>query len=356
MTAAAAPPRTDSHRLAVLDPADYVLVATEDRHPDEGFWEMVNELGGGARAMQEASHRYIGSPYQARHEEREEDRLRRLIELLDGEPDICRICGANHGNRWWGFFEHLPTGQIIQVGSKCAAKVGLADRAALEEVRAHDSRKMMVERGKRLAGDPAAQHAIEWCWRQVGDDAEVSKDGTRLLLSAERTNPGSFEVDFAADLLARFNRDAALSDKQIALIYKLEREAVERAERKAAEPEPQPIPADVLTGRAQISGTILSLKWKDDNYGGRFVTTIRDDRGFKVWGNATDPIINAAFEQVAEDYDPYNSGSYGAHVSWHIRQKHAEVRVAFTAAITASDDDETFGFFKRPTKVEGGAQ
>lgn len=343
---AATTDRTDPHRLAVLDPADYSLVATEDRNPDEGFWEMVNDLGPQAAARVN----YLDSPYHARQQEADERRYERLERLLDGEVDICRVCGQNHGNRFWGFFEHLPTGDVIQVGSKCAAKVGLADRAALEEVRAHEGRKLAIERGHRLAGDPAAQRAIEWCWRQVGEDAEVSKDGTHVLPRAELMNPGGFAIDFACDVLARFNRTATLSDAQVALVHKIEREDAERAARKAAEPEPQPIPADVLTGRAQIAGTILSLKWKDDPYGGRFVTTIRDDRGFKVWGNATDPILAAAYPQAGEGWAAHDE-SQGAFIAYRIR-KGTLIRVAFTAAVTASNDDETFGFFKRPTKVE----
>lgn len=337
--------RTDPHRLAVLDPADYVLVAQEDRHPDEGFWEMVNEV-----SFRAAAEHYVGSVFQVRQEERDEQRMERLHSLLEGTPDICRVCGQNHGNRFWAFFQHAPTGEVIQVGSKCAEKVGLGSRAELEEVRAHEGRKIARERGQRLAGDPAARHALDWCWRQVGDDAEISKDGTHVLPRAELVNPGGFAIDFAMDVLARFNREATLSDKQVALVYKLEREAAEYAERKAAEPEPEPIPSDVLEGRARITGQILSLKWKDDPYGGRFVTTIRDDRGFKVWGNATDPILIAAFPQAGEGFQP-GAESQAAFIAYRIR-KGAEIRVVFTAAVTVSDDDECFGFFKRPTKVQ----
>jgi len=96
----------------------------------------------------------------------------------------------------------------------------------------------------------------------------------------------------------------------------------EREAKAAAEPEAAPIPEELLSGRHRILGTVLSAHAKDTDYGTRYVMTVLDDRGFKVWG--TDPFA-----------DGIDRGE----------------RVVFWATIERSDTDPTFGFFKRPTKA-----
>lgn len=81
-------------------------------------------------------------------------------------------------------------------------------------------------------------------------------------------------------------------------------------------------PVVVGTGVA-VTGEILSLKLHENAYGVREVMTVRDSRGFKVWG--TQP-----------------SALYGAVVG---------DCVTFLANVEVSDRDETFGFFKRPRKA-----
>lgn len=92
---------------------------------------------------------------------------------------------------------------------------------------------------------------------------------------------------------------------------------VERAEqRESAEDAPE--------GRVTITGTVLSVKVKETNFGSRLVMTVRDDRGFLVWGT------------VPASLDEVENGS----------------KVKFVAALTRSDKDAKFAFFKRPTKAE----
>jgi hypothetical protein len=81
----------------------------------------------------------------------------------------------------------------------------------------------------------------------------------------------------------------------------------------------------VITGeKVEINGTIINTSTVENDYGTRYVITVLDDRGFKVWG--TEP-----------------SKCWGCKVG---------DRIAFTAStVEASDKDETFGFYKRPTKV-----
>ena len=75
--------------------------------------------------------------------------------------------------------------------------------------------------------------------------------------------------------------------------------------------------------RIVIEGTVKSIAEKANDFGIRWVFTVEDDRGFRVWGT------------IPKSIDP----SIGD-------------RVRFTAKVERSSDDETFGFIKRPTKPE----
>lgn len=91
--------------------------------------------------------------------------------------------------------------------------------------------------------------------------------------------------------------------------------AAQEAERDAADPCP--------TGRVVITGEVLSTKLQESYYGSTWKMLVKDDRGFKVWGSIPSSL----------------DASRGC-------------RVTFTAAIEPSNDDDKFGFYKRPTKAE----
>jgi len=81
--------------------------------------------------------------------------------------------------------------------------------------------------------------------------------------------------------------------------------------------------APVVEGRITIEGVVLAAYLKpSDYYDARWVMTVLDDRGFKVWGS------------IPSGINP-NVGD----------------KVRFTATVEASDD-KFFGFFKRPVKAE----
>lgn len=305
--------RTDSHRIAVLDPAQYKLIAFFDAHEDDGFWEWMNP---GWEDLDESS-MDVDYAYDV------------LNSRMDGDWGKCRVCGASHGNRYWHFFEHTG-GDVIQVGSLCAIKVGLGSRAELEDYRAHNRRTMAVERGHFLflAGS-GVRNAVDFAQRLVEDYQEannveprINEHGTRLL-----TSGAPWAVDFAASVLSYFNREAYISRKQQRILMTLPQRIEEDRERqrkyeemKANDPDPTP----VVEGRIDIAGKVLSTKWQESLYGDTLKMLVLDDRGFKVWGT-----VPAAIDDVERGN-----------------------RVAFTASVERSDDDETFGFYKRPVKAE----
>lgn len=78
----------------------------------------------------------------------------------------------------------------------------------------------------------------------------------------------------------------------------------------------------VVEGKQEIVGVVLSQYWKDTDYGMRQVMVVLDDRGFKVWGS------------VPASIDPKDG-----------------YRVKFNAGVTAGNEFG-FGFFSRPSKAE----
>lgn len=78
----------------------------------------------------------------------------------------------------------------------------------------------------------------------------------------------------------------------------------------------------VVEGRYEMTGTVLSQKCQESDYGLTLKMLVAVDHGGKVWGT------------VPRDLDVATGD-----------------RVAFTATVERSRDDAAFGFFKRPTRA-----
>ena len=93
-----------------------------------------------------------------------------------------------------------------------------------------------------------------------------------------------------------------------------------QASNDALKPPVPPVP----TGRVEVTGTVISTRTVYGDYGTQYKALIEDDRGFRLWGNLPSAIYSAEKGE----------------------------RVTFVAALNPSQDDQTFGFWKRPTKAE----
>ncbi len=120
---------------------------------------------------------------------------------------------------------------------------------------------------------------------------------------------------FLSSLAEQLRQTEHLSDKQIAAALR-SIGSITRREQENATSSP------VIEGRIVIRGEVLSVKTKIYGPNARNVMTVRDERGFKVWG--TVPAIIAGGVSRGD-------------------------LVTFTAQVEKSDRDESFGFFKRPT-------
>lgn len=139
---------------------------------------------------------------------------------------------------------------------------------------------------------------------------------------------------FVADIWAKAF-DYELSEKQIAAVAKVLQADADRAAKKAAEKaEMNP----VETGKQTISGEVVNVKYQDSVYGGSWKMLVKDDRNFKVWGTIPTAIFNQQEAEVEADVNVFPDALVGR-------------RVSFNATVEASDNDETFGFYSRPSKA-----
>jgi hypothetical protein len=225
------------------------------------------------------------------------------------EKQTCDHCGARFD--YGEIVAHMPTMRYIHVGHICASETfELANRA-----------DMLRRNAAR-----AIARANEIVKAQAAAAAFATTDRGAIVVAHLRANDWN---NFYRDLLEKLTKFGTLTDGQMAAVERnMEKDNQRSAEREVrmvreAAMDKNPCP----TGRGQITGEILSRKWKDTPYGDQLKMLVLDDRGFKVYGSVP--------SRLSGD-DGVQSGD----------------RITFMAEVSQSDDDELFGFFKRPTQAE----
>lgn len=254
----------------------------------------------------------------------------------------CHICGA-----WCiytAIFFHVPTKSYIRTGMDCAEKMEMGDSTMFRTFR-----KNVKDALKRKAGKAKAKAMLEGenlsrVWEIYEMDFQVLESIAirRKEFEYARANnlnienkPLTFEEnvymkmqsarDTIVDIVNGIIRYGEISDKQLSYLKSLvdqfdnaethiKQEIIKRDEREDC-PE-----GDKLT----ITGEIVSIKCQENAYGYRMVMTVKDDKGYMVWGT------------LPRSLDDAEKGQ----------------RIEFIANINQSDKDTKFGFFKRPTKVK----
>ena len=121
--------------------------------------------------------------------------------------------------------------------------------------------------------------------------------------------------EFLRSLLNQVSRTGDLSDRQIEILPS----ALIRFH-----DELQSAPTEPLTeGRRELNGEVLSVRWKDSDWGAALKMVVRLDCGNKIYCT-----VPAAIDGVEA----------GEHIT-------------FTATVKRSHDDEHFGFASRPSKA-----
>lgn len=338
--------RTDVHRPSAMDPADYVYVGEADDHESEGSFDFdfdaLAELTGVQVQGEDASQipwahvEHVSAGFTG-----EGDRI--AWKYTGG----CDHCGTQ-GIRYWTFFVHTPSGEVVSVGSRCASQLGMDSKEAQARRRAVEYRRVS-EKGRAFReASPANDEAVEFLLAQLEPDHGpgmpfyiTGDDGRRVLKT--------IRDDFYASVLRRFLSKGELSEKQVAAVLRSKARQAERAaEREARDEEmDDPEPADVpLTAeRITITGRLVATKVQEGDFGDTVKMLVIDDRGFRVWGTCPSVIIDRAFEQGIEE--GRNDGGVKQFLDGGMK-----VRVQFDAKIERSRKDTTFGFFSRPTKAK----
>lgn len=132
-------------------------------------------------------------------------------------------------------------------------------------------------------------------------------------------------------------RDWCEKNTEFGRVTFLEKEKLQREQREAEKANA----ADCPEGRMVIEGEVVSVKWKDSDYGGSLKMTVKTDAGYLVWGSVPSALcsIPTTISEGEDSWETYKDVERGD-------------RVRFTGTVTPSDTDKKFGFFKRPSKAE----
>ncbi|MDR1213735.1 MAG: hypothetical protein LBK54_06610 [Propionibacteriaceae bacterium] len=189
-------------------------------------------------------------------------------------------------------------------GEWTTAKVVERRAKARDRYAAKTAREQEARRAARLAAVEAERAEAEKTFQAWADEHADLVDGVSKIKG---------QSTLVKELRDRLEAHLPLTENQAAATLRL------IAEMATATPVPE--------GRVTVTGTVVGRKLIETFYtytGEVHVKiTVRDDRGFKVYGTA----------------------------SKDIRDVERGDRVTFTAALEPSRDDDTFGFFKRPTKA-----
>lgn len=295
--------RTDCHRPSVIDPSEYEYVAIEYMKTDISVGDELF-LADERRRIEEHRERTGATYSQHQH------------------GGNCHVCGAHA--IYTALFHHLPTNTYIRTGFDCADKLQGGDEYAFRQFKLQMKDARARKRGKEKAKLLLEDAGLSEAWPYHGDLAELRD-----------ANPNAGNLIFTlADVVRSVVKYGNLSEKQANFIRLLldkirradEIAAQRAAEKAAAEPCPE--------GRVVITGEVLKTEVRDGYYGTSVKMTVKDDRGFIVWGT-----VPAALELFIDEEGTQRGLNRGE-------------RVTFTAKVTPSDRDDKFGFYSRPTKAE----
>lgn len=174
---------------------------------------------------------------------------------------------------------------------------------------------------------------------------EEWKTANKELVYKVRCLPEGWGADTATSIISS---PFIPSEKQVALLHKI----VDQQDKWDAEEMERRTKATVVpTGTQTITGKVLSYKEAFSQWGNTIKITVEDDRGFRVFGTLPSSIDSALYNeflQFLKDEKEHGSNFGPLYYVDGIKGQ----RVTFTATIEPSDDDTSFGFFKRPRNAE----
>lgn len=240
-------------------------------------------------------------------------RVRMVNVLLDGgyrfggsTAGTCGHCGARA--RYVALIAREDVKEMIYVGETCLDNRFSGSKADFLRLR-EAAKGQRIRNAKQMQINAAvdAHPALAWL------TYPQYTDGTNT---------------FIADIGYKFRRYGELSERQIAAAIRVMEEDVKRAAeveaRKAAQDALAKSGVEVPEGRVTVTGKIVSLKWKESEWGGSLKMVVRTAEGWAVWGTCPKSLDDAEVGDM----------------------------VSFVGTIEKSATDPLFGFFKNPSKAE----
>lgn len=265
--------RTDAHRPSAIVPADYDYVLSFSLATTDDGWPVPAININCETRISAIAHNADGSVTVTQRQHRADGRCCVIgikqhggVFATDAGPGRCSVCGTHYvyGDVWF----HRPTQEYICLGHDCADKYSLlADRSEweMENLRTRDglakelARKQNdEERAAFLAKHPGLSEALE-CQHNI-----------------------------VRDIAQKFITYRALSEKQIALVFKLANEA--------ATPKPAEQHVAAPTGKTTFRGTVVSAKSQESQYGTSIKITVKvstPEGTWLAWGTAPSAILNS---------------------------------------------------------------
>ena len=294
----ATPERTDQHRPSAIDPLAYEYVAQE--------YMKIGDFGD-AIFMQE-----------------ERKKIREHMARTGGtyskhaHGGNCMVCGSPNAV-YTVLFYHPQTNSYVRMGQDCAEKCHVGDPAAFRTFRTQVQDAMARQAGIAKAKAILAQAGLEaayMVWNEAGRPKAEKWGPDRGVPYEERT---------IRDIVGKLVQYGSLSQKQLeflrGLLDKLARRPELEAQRKAETDAAGPLPE----GRQTVTGTVLSTKFQESDYGETLKMLFRLDNGSKVWCTVPSGFLDDAGENP-------------------VKGRRGEL----TVTMERSKDDPKFGFGKRP--------
>jgi len=251
--------------------------------------------------------------------------------------DQCDHCGAYL--RYVGVLQHTKTKELIKVGETCLANRFEKATAAFHAMRKAaelDREKMRIKtaREEYFTSNPDIRPIYE-----------------RFVSWTKGAATPEFEDTFLQDLMRKLHSYGSLSEKQTPWVKKCIDRFIERQLVAAKRAEEKATIADVEEGTYEFSGTVVAIKLHESDFGSSFKMTVKADDGRVYWGTVPRSLEDW-WDANTDPDEGYFTGIAGSDNPCGVGERNGVgVKVTIKAAVTKSDKDRTFGFFKRPRLI-----
>ncbi len=215
----------------------------------------------------------------------------------------CMICGSVNAV-YTMLFYHAKSNSYVRTGSDCAAKIEMSGLEEMNRFRAAVKNAIEAKAGKKKAEAILTEAGLSEAWTIY-----------------EAGNVKEYEERTISSIVGKLVAYGSISENAEKFVRDLLAKIPTRESRKEAERQAHANAAECPEGRIQIVGEVLATKVQDSDFGSVVKMLVRAETGFKVWGTCPAGISRG-------------------------------MKISFKATVTRSNDDEKFGFFKRPSNAQ----